>query len=77
MIRTGSPQDADRTFFYGDEEKENGAGKGLIKVVILAVAGLIAIGACVLLFQIFTNQDFHDPKLPWETPYIKDLDNLK
>jgi hypothetical protein len=46
-------------------------------VVVLAVASLLVIGFCVLLFQIFTNQDLHDVKLPWEETYIKDLDALE
>jgi len=77
MIRTGSQQDKDRFFYYGDEEKENAAGNSLIKVVILVVAILLVISACVLLFQIFTNQDLHDVKLPWEESYIKNLDTLE
>ena len=77
MIRTGSPQDSDRRFYYGDQEQENKAGNNLIKVVVLVVASLLVIGCCVLLFQIFTNQDLHDVKLPWEETYIKDLDALE
>jgi hypothetical protein len=77
MIRTGSPQDSDRSFFYGNQDQENRAGNSLIKVVVLVVASLLVIGFCVLLFQIFTNQDLHDVKLPWEETYIKDLDTLE
>ena len=76
MIRTGSQQDPDRSFFYGDQDQENKAGNSLIKVAVLVVASLLVIGCCVLLFQIFTNQDLHDVKLPWEDTYIKDLDTL-
>jgi len=69
MIKTGSAEDKDRYFMYGDEEKENAAGNAIVKVATVCVATLLLIGACVLLFQISTNQDFHDPKLPWQDKY--------
>lgn len=76
MIRTGSAQDKDYKQFYGDESKENAAGNALVKVATLVIASLLVIGACVLLYQISFNQDLHDPKLPWEKSYIKDLKEL-
>lgn len=69
MIKTGSAEDQDRYFMYGDEDKENAAGSKIVQLAAACVAILMLIGAVVLIYPVLTNQDFHDVKMPWESPY--------
>lgn len=69
MIKTGSVEDKERFFMYGDQEKENAAGKNILLLAGTILAILIICGSCVLVYQAITNQEFHDVKLPWESSY--------
>ena len=73
MIRTGSKEDNDRFFLYGDEDKENKAGDKLVLslgpikfsklmlVVTLILSIILALGTLELVYPGIINRDLWLP----------------